>query len=70
MSLEILVGGKTHEIDEFGNVLKRRGKGYLKAFPDKDGYLRLVFSTSENKSINKFVHRLVYESFIGPFLLG
>lgn len=64
--LAIMVGGKEYVIDENGIVLKRRGKGFLKAFPDKDGYLKYAFTSDNNKTINIFVHRLVYEAFNGP----
>lgn len=62
--MKINIGGKEYEIDEWGNVTKRRGKGFLKPFPDKDGYLKLAFSF-RGKTTNKFVHRLVYETFVG-----
>lgn len=57
-------------MDEFGNITKRRGKGHLKQWPDKDGYLKFAFTVKGNKTVNKFVHRLVYETFVGPIPPG
>lgn len=68
--MKIEIGGKEYEIDEFGNVTKRRGKGFLKPFPDKDGYLKVAVTTAGNKTVNKIVHRLVYEAFVGPIPPG
>lgn len=57
-------------MDEFGNITKRRGKGFLKQWPDKDGYFKFAFTLEDNKTVNKFVHRLVYETFVGPIPPG
>ncbi|MNQ03993.1 hypothetical protein D3C85_166990 [compost metagenome] len=67
--IKIIVEGLEYEIDEHGNVTKRRGKGSLKPFPDKDGYLKLAFTIGD-KTVNKVVHRLVYETFVGPIPPG
>lgn len=66
MSMQILIGEVPYEIDEYGNVLKRRGKGFIKTFPDKDGYLKVAFTTKTGLTVNKMVHRLVYEAYVGP----
>lgn len=68
--IEILVGGVPYEIDEFGNVNKRKGTGFIKTFADKDGYPKLAFTIKDKGTVNKFVHRLVYESFVGPIPPG
>lgn len=66
---KILVGDLEYEIDEQGRVSKRRGKGYVKCFPDKDGYLKLSSSQSQG-TVNCLIHRLVYEAFVGPIPPG
>lgn len=66
---EVLVGGLVYKIDECGNIYKRRGKGFLKHWPDKDGYHRIVVPV-KGTTVNKIVHRLVYEAFIGPIPEG
>lgn len=63
-----------HAIDEYGNIINVKRGRPLKAFPDKDGYLKVVF-TQKNEdgsklSVNRFVHRLVYEHFIGEIPEG
>ena len=57
----VVIDGIDYQIDEEGNIPKRRGQGFLRPTVDKDGYLRLY---------NKFVHRLVYETWVGPIPEG
>lgn len=61
----INIGGLDYVMNERGDILKRRGHGHLKQWPDKDGYLRVAVPV-EGKTINRNVHRLVYEAFVGP----
>lgn len=68
--MQIEIDGAPYQIDEYGNVNKRRGKGFVKPTVDKDGYLRISFGTKENKTVNRSVHRLVYEAFIGEIPEG
>lgn len=52
--------GKLHYLsDKFGMLLKRRGRGYLKPFKDKDGYLKYAL-TQHGKTLNLYVHRVVW----------
>lgn len=64
MKTWIRLAGLVYWVDEFGNIDKRRGQGYLKPFPDKDGYLKVVVYI-KGKSNNFLVHRIVYEAFFG-----
>lgn len=60
----ILIGALTYRYDEQGNLLKRRGKGLIKTFPDKDGYLKYHLGQN-GKTHNVFVHRVVWTIFKG-----
>lgn len=64
MATKFLVG-LPYEVHANGDIEKRRGIGFLKAFPDKDGYLKVVICKFK-RSHNFFVHRIVYEAFHGP----
>lgn len=45
------------------------GKKLMKPFVDEDGYLRIALTI--NKKQKKFyVHRLVYELYVGPLMIG
>jgi hypothetical protein len=68
-NVAVLIGELLYTITPDGKVLKRRGKGFVKLFPDKDGYLKIA-SSQQGKTINCFVHRLVYEAFVGPIPPG
>ena len=48
-----------------GLLLKRRGRGFKKAFPDKHGYLKWHLGQN-GKHINVFVHRVVWMCYNGP----
>lgn len=50
------IGHLSYQIDAFGNILNQKGTDYVVASLDKDGYKRFR---------NKYVHRLVYETFVG-----
>lgn len=68
-SRTIDIGGLNYVIFEDGSIKKRRGKGMIKLFPDKDGYLKASV-TANYKTENRMVHRLVYEAFVGPIPPG
>lgn len=53
-----------YDYDELGNLLKRRGQGLLKQWPDKDGYLKYSLN-QEGKTFNIAVHRVVWHIFNG-----
>lgn len=55
---------KKYLVDEEDRILKRRGKGFLKAFPDKDGYLKYAFTTKYG-TVNVFVHRFIWALYRG-----
>lgn len=63
------IGGLKYLICSTGRVVKRRGMGFLKTWPDKDGYHK-VSITTKSGTINKFLHRLVWETFRGPIPEG
>lgn len=64
--------GKTYEMDEAGNIksLYKTKTGFLKTFPDKDGYLKLAVTDTNRKTHNAFIHRLVYQTWIGDIPEG
>jgi hypothetical protein len=57
--------GREYIIDEWGNISKRRGKGFLKCFPDKDGYIKVTVRFSREHTYNEALHRVVYRAFHG-----
>jgi hypothetical protein len=58
--------GYTYEIDEYGNVSKRSGKGFVKCFPDKDGYLKITIRNKKTEpTYNEYIHRAVFRTFNG-----
>lgn len=65
----IRLAGLIYHILGEGKILKRRGDGFLKPFPDKDGYLKVVIC-KDGRSNNFFVHRIVYEAFYGEIPEG
>lgn len=68
-NIPFLIGELEYVITPCGQILKRRGKGLIKQFPDKDGYLKFA-STQDSGTVNRFVHRIVYEAFVGPIPPG
>lgn len=63
--MQVLLGTNIYEVLETGEILKVRGSGYLKTFPDKDGYLRVSVTDKGGVTHNEAVHRVVYRSFKG-----
>ncbi len=53
-------------MDESGNIksLYKTKTGFVKTFPDKDGYLKLAVIDLDRKTHNAFIHRLVYETWV------
>lgn len=66
----ISVSSFNYSIDSYGNISKRRGEGFIRTLPNRNGYL--VFTTKDDKgrTVNYFVHRLVYETFVGEIPEG
>lgn len=56
----IPLGSLWYEVNKDGFIKKKKGKGFIKAFPDEDGYLKYAL-TQPLGTYNIFVHRLVYE---------
>lgn len=54
------IGGTEYLYDNQFKLIKKNGKDLLKVFPDKDGYLKYAL-TINNKTVNLFVHRVVWE---------
>lgn len=59
------IGDLEYFISENGDVLKRKGKGHLKQFRDKDGYYKISTTNGNGITHNVFTHRLVYTVFVG-----
>lgn len=59
------IGGLQYLVCSTGRVVKRRGMGFLKTWPDKDGYHKVSITTKDG-TINEFLHRLVWRTFNGP----
>lgn len=70
MFKEFEFAGKKYEMDEYGNIKKRRGKGFKRCFPDKDGYLKLAVQDADKRTHNEFIHRLVYKVWNGDIPEG
>lgn len=70
MFKEFEFAGKKYEMDEYGNIKKRRGKGFKRCFHDKDGYLKLAVQDEGKRTHNEFIHRLVYKVWNGDIPEG
>ncbi len=59
-------------MDESGNIksLYKTETGFRKCFPDKDGYLKLATKGVDKKTYNAFIHRLVYQVWVGEIPEG
>ncbi len=59
-------------MDASGNIksLYKTSTGFRKVFPDKDGYLKLATKGTDGKTYNAFIHRLVYQVWIGEIPPG
>jgi hypothetical protein len=58
-----------HGYKVFLDGVIKKGDKTMKPFLDKDGYFRIALSI--NKKQKKFyVHRLVYELYVGPLMIG
>ena len=68
---EVDIGGRAYSMDEQGNILSiyKTESGLIKTFPDKDGYLKAAI-VIRKKTNNRFVHRLVYEAWVGEIPEG
>lgn len=60
-----IFGGREYKIDIQGNVMRLDGRGYLTPHVTRGGYLQLTTSDSSRKRHHIYVHRAVYETFIG-----
>lgn len=57
------IKGKIYEVTDDLQVKKRKGKGFIKPFKDKDGYLRYAFTTdfgTYNVSVHRFNWEIIY----------
>lgn len=59
--VKITIDHLEYLINEDGDILNQRMSGFVVAPLDKDGYKRFR---------NKYIHRLVYEAFVGPIPEG
>jgi len=53
------IGDLWYQVSLDGRIKKLSGKGFIKAFPDKDGYLKYAL-TQPMGTYNCFLHRLVW----------
>lgn len=72
MFREFQFAGKTYQMDESGNIksLYKTATGFRKCFPDKDGYLKFTVVDCDKKTHNAFIHRLVYQVWVGDIPVG
>ncbi len=68
---KVIIGTKEYTIFEDGRIVKRRGKGFVKPFPDKDGYLRISVGRNKGQTTyNESLHRIMYRAFVGEIPEG
>lgn len=60
----IKLGKFTYSHDEWGQLIKIRGSGLIKPFPDKDGYLKYHLR-QQGTTYNIFVHQVIWLIFKG-----
>lgn len=69
--VQVDLGGLLYEIDEYGNISKRRNhKGFLKTYPDKDGYERVSVTNKHGVTYNEALHRVMWRAWHGPIPEG
>ncbi len=59
----ITIHNRIYQITNNDLIIKRNGKGHIKSFPDKDGYLKYAFgnpSGTYNITVHKFVWNLYF----------
>lgn len=64
--VQVKIGPLDYDIDEYGNIKKRRGKGFIKAFLDKDGYPRVSVTDKDGVTYNEGLHRIMWRAWKGP----
>ena len=65
MSWKAVVGYEgLYEVSDLGQIRNRRGR-VMKPAADRDGYMVISIS-KDNAAVNRRVHRLVLEAFVGP----
>lgn len=63
-------GIRNYFISEYGDILNKDNGIILKPFVTKDNHLRIELKIAPNKPKKFFVHRLVYQAFIGELQRG
>lgn len=58
------IGALDYQTTEEGFLVKRRGKGLIKTFEDKDGYLKYHLQ-QHGRTFNIFVHQVIWLVFRG-----
>lgn len=67
---KIIINNLEYEVNDEDLILKRRGRGYRKSFPDKDGYLKYTFGDGSSKTFNITVHKFVWQLYNGDVPKG
>lgn len=59
------IGIRNYYIDEWGHILNKDNGKILKPFKNRNGYLRVELKISPGVPKKFYIHRLVYQVFIG-----
>jgi hypothetical protein len=70
MEWKVVVGFPDYVISDIGQIYSLKSKRLLSLHPRTDGYVNVGLRKSKNERKRKFVHRLVYEAFVGPIPEG
>lgn len=62
---QVILADRLYQVDDNDLIIKRRGEGYIKSFPDKDGYLKYAIGHTKG-TYNIFVHKFVLELYNDP----
>jgi hypothetical protein len=52
--------------DRMGNIYNRKTEKILKGYQQRDGYIRLEFTTCNRTTIRMFAHNFIFECFFAP----
>lgn len=61
----VKIGPLEYDIDEYGNIRKRKGQWYIKVFPDKDGYPKVSVTDGSGVTHNEGLHRVQWRAWYG-----
>lgn len=66
---KVIKGYENYSISNHGRIMNNKTNKILKPYKNRSGYLRVMFNRKANM-VQKFIHHLVWDMFIGISRLG